>query len=141
MSFSHKRKASRLVCWASLLISFALLIIPSFAGFMDLDYLATVDENRVFAPPPSWPANWTEFLALPRQVDNYLRDHFGFRAYLLQANANARYALFNETPTPQTIFGHDGRLFLTTHDKASPYSLMSDICGARLPPAVIGILE
>jgi hypothetical protein len=48
-----------------------------------------------------------------------------------------RYRLFGETPSEQTVFGLHGRLFLTSHSAASPYSLIGLTCGLGVDDAML----
>jgi hypothetical protein len=36
------------------------------------------------APAPEWPRSWNGLIALPGQVDAYLKDHFGFRQTMVR---------------------------------------------------------
>jgi hypothetical protein len=121
----------------SVLLVLALLALPGVAALGGLDRGPTDGENRVLAPAPDWPRSWQALLATPAHADAWMRDHFAFRSSLVQANSQLRFALFHEAPTPQTLFGRDGRLFLTTHDANHPYSLIRTICGAGVSEADI----
>jgi hypothetical protein len=123
----------------SVLLVLALLALPGLAALTGLDRDPASRENRVLAPAPDWPRSWQTLLAVPAQADAWIRDHFAFRSSLVRANSQLRFALFHEAPTRQTLFGHDGRLFLTTHDADHPYSLIKTICGVGVSEADIVI--
>lgn len=59
-----------------------------------------------------WPQSMSEWLALPRGVDAWVQERFGFREALLDINARLRYALRSPT-TDRVIFGRNGWLFLS----------------------------
>jgi hypothetical protein len=119
----------RRFAWASSLVFFLLLALPFVAQVTGFDDRGSTAENRSLAPAPAWPDNWAGLLALPRQTDAWLRDHFGFRVALVRANSRIRYALFHEAPTRQVLFGKGNRLFLSGRDESHPYSVIAKICG------------
>ena len=121
----------------SVLLFLALLALCGISTLGGLDRGAPDGENRALAPAPVWPRSWAELLRTPRQTDAWLRDHFAFRTYLVQANARLRFALFHEAPTRQTLFGLHDRLFLSGHDADHPYALIRDICGVGTSEADI----
>jgi hypothetical protein len=112
----------------SALLVLSLLALPGLAQLTSSRH-ASSSENRTLAPAPSWPDTWAELSGAPQRTDAWLRDHFAFRSYLVQANTRLRFALFHESPTRQTLFGHHDRLFLGGHDAAHPYALIREICG------------
>jgi hypothetical protein len=126
-----------MIARAGVLLFFSLLALPGIAGLTGQDRSAPVAENRVLAPAPDWPDSAAGLLAVPQQIDAWLRDHFAFRPYFVRANTRLRFALFHESPTRQTLFGRHGRLFLSGHDAAHPYSLIRDICGVGVPNAEV----
>jgi hypothetical protein len=121
----------------SVLLFLALLALPGVAALGGFERGGADGEHRVLAPAPVWPRSWAGLLETPRQTDAWLRDHFAFRTYLVQANARLRFALFHESPTRQTLFGRHDRLFLSGHDADQPYSLIRDICGVGTSEADI----
>jgi hypothetical protein len=67
-------------------------------------------EGRVLRKPPTFPKTWSEWAALPRLLDAFLADHFGFRSTLTVANAWLRYEA--SSPTNESVlYGRDGYLF------------------------------
>lgn len=95
--------------WASLILG--VLAVPmAVQGFQPA---ADVSENeaRMLAPPPGWPRALQDWTTLPRNVDRYLADRFGFRAELVRAHGRLRYAV--DLPTDlRVIIGRDNWLFL-----------------------------
>ncbi len=60
---------------------------------------------------PTWPQTARDWLALPRQLDRFLADHFGLRTELVRAHARLRYAV--DLPSDlRVIIGRDNWLFL-----------------------------
>jgi hypothetical protein len=121
----------------SVLLVLTLLALPGVAALSGLNPDPASGENRVLAPAPDWPRSWQALSKAPGQADAWMRDHFAFRSAMVRANSQLRFALFHETPTRQTLFGHDGRLFLTAHDADHPYSLIKTICGVGVSAADI----
>lgn len=94
-------------------------------------------ENRAFARWPAWPRSAGEAFSLPARIEAYFQDHFGLRYQMIAASNRLRYALFGQMPSQQVIEGRNGRLFLTTHDAATPFALLDVICGAGVSEAAI----
>ena len=63
------------------LVAFLVLATPLVVGLVRPDSPAAIlKEGRSLAPAPRMPGSSAGWLALPGQVDAYLRDHFGLRA-------------------------------------------------------------
>jgi hypothetical protein len=116
---------------------FGLLAVPLLTHNWRRDPGIASTENRQAAPPPSWPRSWHDLTSWPTQADAYLADHFGNRTAMVTAFNRIRYRLFGETPSEQTVFGLHGRLFLTSHIAANPYSLIGFICGLGVDDAML----
>lgn len=105
----------------------ALLMIPTVLPH----FLVTriVNENRTLAPRPKLPTNWAQFLTLPAQTDAWIKDHFGFRTELVEANNRLRFEVFREFPSIRMTAGENGRVFVTAHATAAPpFSAVTEIC-------------
>jgi alginate O-acetyltransferase complex protein AlgJ len=67
-------------------------------------------EGRFLKAPPDLPKTAHESASLPRLLDAFLADHFGFRKQLTMANALFRYEL--SSPTNEfVLYGRNGYLF------------------------------
>jgi hypothetical protein len=98
-------------------------VLPPFTGSRQ------VNENRKLAPLPDMPATWAEFLTLPAKTDAWVKDHFGFRTELVEANNVWRYKVFGEFPSVRVTSGRNERIFVTAHaNAAAPYSAAIEIC-------------
>jgi hypothetical protein len=98
-------------------------VLPQFTGSRE------VNENRKLAPLPILPTTWSEFLALPAQTDAWVKDHFGYRTELVEANNVMRYTVFGEFPSVRVTSGLNNRIFVTAHATAAqPYSAVVEIC-------------
>ena len=64
-----------------------------------------VGERRALAPWPRINRTFPEGLGL------YVRDHFGFRGWLVTLNAMIRVKLLRTSPTPDVVLGEQGFLF------------------------------
>src|SRR5262249_36725760 len=115
---------------------FAVLLLP----LCDQDFMAPVlrlldlagaetAEKRTLASLPTMPRSLAEWEQYPEKLNAYFSYRFGMRPAMISLNNRLRFALFNETPTEQTIFGPTGRLFFTSHSADSPHSLIRGVCG------------
>ena len=68
-------------------LTFLLLLTPLVVGLIRPDSPAAVlKEGRFLAPAPQMPWSSAAWLGLPREIDAYLRDHFGLRQVLIRAH-------------------------------------------------------
>ncbi|MBV8850771.1 MAG: hypothetical protein JOZ16_14440 [Methylobacteriaceae bacterium] len=72
---------------------------------------ASEGEARVLSQLPDWPRRLADWLALPRALDRYFADHFGFRVDLVRAHALLRYAVHLPSDL-RVLIGRDNWLFL-----------------------------
>jgi len=74
---------------------------------------ATVSEGegRLLSPAPALPQSLAKWLALPRDIDRFLGDHFGLRQQLVRAHGVLRYAVLLPTDL-RVLIGRDNWLFL-----------------------------
>jgi len=98
--------------YASVLLTlFAVgLALPLLDWALRLDRAAELAENRVSAPAPHRPKSWAELKQLPKAVEAYWNDAFGFRRRLIRWHALARYHL-RVSPSSEVTVGRDGWLF------------------------------
>ncbi len=95
--------------WA--LMCLPLLAVPMLIQAMQPAELSSEGEARMLSIAPSWPQSLREWLALPRQLDRFLGDHFGLRTELVHAHGLLRYAV--DLPSDlRVIIGRDNWLFL-----------------------------
>jgi hypothetical protein len=128
---------ARLCRLAHVAVFFALLALPALTHHWQTPPAVQESENRSPSPLPSRPESWRAAAAWPKQADHYLADHFGGRTAMVAAFNRARWRLFGQTPSEQTVFGRRGRLFLTSHSADRPYSLIAFVCGAGVDDAEI----
>lgn len=105
----------------------ALLALPTILPqFVDS---RQANENRKLAAAPDLPTSWEEFLAMPGKTDAWVKDHFGFRTEMVEANNVLRFTLFKEFPSVRVTAGQNNRIFVTAHAaEAAPYSAVVEIC-------------
>src|SRR5471032_1243047 len=90
---------------ASLLVLFLLgILLPLIDWRFGLDQTQELAESRTAAPAPVWPTDLAQWQALPKALDSYWNDAFGFRHTLLRWQAIASYDL-GVSPTPNVIIG------------------------------------
>lgn len=93
------------------LILLALLAVPAAIQAMQPAATSSDEEARTLSAPPAWPRSLRGWLALPRELDRFLADHFGLRADLVRAHGRLRYAV--DLPSDlRVIIGRDNWLFL-----------------------------
>ncbi len=98
-------------------------VLPQYTGSRQ------INENRKLAPLPIFPTTWSEFLALPAQTDAWVKDHFGFRTELVEANNMLRFEVFGEFPSVRVTSGLNKRIFVSAHAAAAaPYSAIVEVC-------------
>lgn len=89
-----------------------LLAAPMAAQILQPKSTFSADEARMFSSAPMWPRTLQDWLALPRNLDRYVADHFGLRAQLVRAHGRLRYAV--DLPSDlRVIIGRDDWLFLS----------------------------
>ncbi len=90
----------------------AVLIAPAVAmPFMPFKTVS-LEENRRLAPAPTQPTTVGEWRKLPRVLDAWLADHFGFRDPLMQAAARLQRKLGGEGAAAAAVTGRQGQMFL-----------------------------
>jgi alginate O-acetyltransferase complex protein AlgJ len=92
-------------------LAFILLATPLAVGMIWPDGPAAVlREGRSLAPAPGMPESSAGWLALSRQVDAYLRDHFGLRQALIRAHKDLTKPMLG-FGNDSVLVGREGRLF------------------------------
>ncbi len=92
-------------------LSFLLLATPLVWGMVRPDSPELIfKEGRRLAPTPSAPATLTDWLALPGQVDAFLKDRFGLRHAMISLHKDLTHPVFQKV-NPYILTGRDGRLF------------------------------
>lgn len=88
----------------------ALLLVPA-AGLIGPFETAAPREARLLAQAPAFPTTLQQALALPRDIDAFVRDQFGFRDEMMRGNARIRGSLDDKpTATSPVINGRDNFL-------------------------------
>jgi alginate O-acetyltransferase complex protein AlgJ len=78
----------------ALVVTFVIgIFLPLIDWRWSLDHSPELTENRVLAPAPAWPKNRTEWALLPKALERYWNDAFGFRRTLIRWQAEANYDL------------------------------------------------
>src|SRR6185312_8234089 len=89
-----------------------LLALPLVVGIADPSRRAVSNaEARTLAPAPSLPRSLSAWRNLPRQLDAYLRDHFGLRQAFLHAYALIMSHALSNTGNSLVLAGSDGWMF------------------------------
>jgi alginate O-acetyltransferase complex protein AlgJ len=91
--------------------TFLLLATPLIVGIVKPDSPASIlKEGRNLAPAPKTPADPGDWLMLPKEIDAYLKDHFGFRQVLIRAHKDLTKPLLG-LGNDLVLIGRDGRMF------------------------------
>jgi len=103
-------------------IPFALAIFKPAGGMSEA-------EKRQLAPTPDLKLSIAGISSLPRKIDLWFNDHFGFRALLAHTNHNLEFKLLGISKL--VIVGNDGWLFLkrARSDTANLRTVVRDLCG------------
>jgi hypothetical protein len=95
---------------------FVLLATPLVAGLlMPENEQEILKEKRNRAPAPTVPHGLYDLAALPKGVDDYLRDRFGLRKQMIGLYANLTKRLFGEGNQLVLVGRHD-RMFCLGED-------------------------
>ena len=92
-------------------IALVLLAAPLLVQAMEAPATVSEEEARVLSPAPPWPRSLPGWLALPRDLDRFLGDHFGLREQLVRVHGVIRYAVLLPSDL-RVIIGRDRWLFL-----------------------------
>ncbi len=100
----------------------AVLALPALDAVFGLDRTPPPQEKRQLAARPPLPASLRAAVDFPAGYDAYLRDHFGFRSFLVRLRARAAVLWLGVAPSPnaEVMVGRDGWLFFTG-DRSLPY--------------------
>ncbi len=98
-----------------------LLALPAVDAFLHLDRTPPPQERRTLAGPPRRPHSMRELASLPPACDAFVRDHFGFRSFLIRLEARATILWLGVPPSPEMelMVGRDGWLYYTGDDSIS----------------------
>ena len=92
-------------------LSFLLLATPLVFGVIRPDSPDLIlKEGRRGASAPEAPTTLTDWLALPLQIDSYLKDHFGLRYSMIRLHKDLTHPVFQKV-NPYILIGRDGRMF------------------------------
>jgi alginate O-acetyltransferase complex protein AlgJ len=95
---------------------FLLLATPLVAGLIVPENEQEVlKEGHIRAPAPSAPHNMEELYEFPKQVDDYLHDHFGLRARMIEWYANLTQRLLGDG-NKSVLVGLHHRMFYLGDD-------------------------
>ena len=89
----------------------AFICLPLADGLLGLERPPRVVENRMPAPPPRLALTWPAVAELPRELEAYWNDRFGFRRTLIRLHGLASVWL-GVSPSEKVVFGKSRWLFL-----------------------------
>jgi len=115
----------------SVVFYFALLSAPLLGHL--LTSTSENKENRKLAPAPQWPDSWAAIESSKSQLEAYLADHFGLRTLFIKWTNKVKYHAFGEVTSSQITIGEAGYIYLNSHNKNTPNSLIKEICGVIKP--------
>ena len=92
-------------------LSFLLIATPLVWGMVLPDSADLIyKEGRRLAARPTAPATLSEWIALPGEVDAYLKDRFGLRHAMIQLHKDLTHPVVLKVNT-SALIGRDGRMF------------------------------
>jgi alginate O-acetyltransferase complex protein AlgJ len=95
--------------------TFGLLATPLIVGLVKPDSPAAIlKEGRRLAPLPPLPDTVEGWRDLPKEIDAYLKDHFGFRQVMIRADKDLNRAV--SFAGEDVLVGRDGQLFLLANE-------------------------
>ena len=98
------------------LASFLLLATPLVVGLIKPDNAASIlKEGRNPSPAPNAPDSPGDWLTLPKEIDAYLKDHFGLREKMIRLHKDLTKPLFGDSNTIAVI-GASGRMYAVPDD-------------------------
>jgi alginate O-acetyltransferase complex protein AlgJ len=93
------------------ILAFLLLATPLIVGIVKPDSPAAIlKEGRKLAPAPATPDDPADWLILPKEIDAYLKDHFGLRQVMIRAHKDLTKPLLG-LGNDFVMIGRDGRMF------------------------------
>ena len=113
----------------------AILFAPGIAMLLQVAPSSYTSEKRKLAEFPQLAS--TPITELPRRLDDYVRDHFGFRDALIRWSNRFRVKVLRTSPVRNAIIGHEGWLFYAAYGDGSD---IRDHLG-RLPLTLADIEE
>ncbi len=104
-------------CRYSAIPALLILAMPLVVGIIWPDSPAAIlREGRTLAPAPQIPESSAAWLALPKQIDAYLRDHFGLRHTLIRAHKDLTKPMLGLGGSNSVLVGRNGHLFYLGDD-------------------------
>lgn len=126
----------------------AVLAVPVLLMTMRPVETVSLRENRVLAPPPTWPLTPADARRLPRRIDAYLSDHFAFRDLMVRAGSHVQRRQRGQAGPRLAAEGKDGWVFFSdgllqsaglAHEAAQTADFSSFVCDLNTRLAVRGI--
>ena len=99
--------------WRRYLAPAALLLLatPLVVGLVHPDSPAAIlKEGRRLARPPKPPETGADWVALPGETEDYLKDHFGLRQAMIRAHKDLTKTVLG-LGSDAVLLGRDGRMF------------------------------
>jgi alginate O-acetyltransferase complex protein AlgJ len=94
------------------IFAFVLLATPLIVGILRPDNPDLIlKEGRRMTPAPLAPATFEDWLALPKEVDAYLKDRFGLREKMIRLHKDLTKPIIPEG-NPIVLIGRNGHMFL-----------------------------
>ena len=88
----------------------ALFLPPSLLVLQDQQAVSTA-EKRELAGLPHLELSWESLQTFPEQFEQYFKDHFGGRDFLITLNNRILYTFFHKSPSSLITVGRKGWLF------------------------------
>lgn len=109
---------------------FMIISAPLIASWLNIGKL-NAEENRQLSSFPIWQGDGA-IENYRDNLQNYFKDHFGLKTYMVSLLNQINFYLFVESPSKKVSMGKDGFIFLNSHDNSQPNSLIMQICKSEL---------
>ena len=124
--------------WPALLLVGLLssvLSLPAVVGLMVNDAEALQHlENRRMASPPALSLLGESSKRYIEALDNYLKDHAGWRHTANQLYRKLRYYVLRDPPMENITIGRDGFVFMNSHREDKPNFVFQLLCEQQVQP-------
>jgi hypothetical protein len=106
--------------------------LPLVGTVFHLGQRPTELEGRELAPFPTLEWNVSSWRTLPERADDYVRDHFGFRGWLLHALGVGKVRGLGVSTSPNVLLGRDGWLYYSSAQVGTDYEQVRPFTPAEL---------
>ena len=119
---NHSPSPPQRTPWVLNTLFILCIVLPGLGhlgGFFDLSYIHHTEKRPPYEMPP-FPDHFRFTKSYTTSLDNYFKDHFGFRSQLIRVNNLMRYKL-GLSGSPYVLLGKDSWMFFTQENMIDQY--------------------